>query len=394
MMHIAAGLRNGRKRSRLRPLLEGALGVPFTEGNRIEVLRNGIEIFPAMLDAIKKARHTIEFLTFVYWGGQIAQDFANTLAARARDGIEVLVLLDGFGAAKMDKRLIRRMRSAGAKVEWFRPLPRFNLHKDNHRTHRKLLICDGSAAFTGGVGIAEEWIGDARGPDEWRDTHFRVSGPAVRHMKAAFLGNWIETGRPLLDLERHIDAPKPAGAAAIQVVRSTASVGWNDTATLLKVMFAYAQARIWISTGFFVVDDRTQQLLINAARRGTDVRIMYPGVYHDSRVSKLAGERKLRPLLNAGIQIYRYQKSMLHTKIMLIDDSFAAVGSTNLNQRSLLKDDEVSLAVDDPGTATILRNHFELDMRDCTQAEPRQWRRRSPVHRLGELIAAPLQRQT
>lgn len=388
---IVSGSSDGRE-PRIRSLLEGALGAPFTDGNRIDILRNGVEIFPAMLESIRAAHSTIELLTFVYWTGDIARQFARALSERSKAGVEVFLLLDGFGAAKIDQDLVESMRSAGVNVEWFRPLTKLQPWKGNHRTHRKLLVCDGQTAFTGGVGIATEWEGNARNPFEWRDTHFRIHGPAVRHLQAAFLDNWIETGRPLLELKRHIDSPKPAGNAAIQVVRSTASVGWNDTATLMKVMFAYAKKRIWITTGFFVVDDRTRKLLAEAAQRGVDVRIMYPGKHHDSRVSKVAGERKVQPLLNAGVKVYRYQKTMLHAKIMLVDDTVAAVGSTNLNQRSLLKDDEVSMVVDSRELSRTLSEHFREDLKYCTQSRTGRWSHRGILQRAKELIATPMQR--
>ncbi|MBD3317116.1 MAG: cardiolipin synthase B [Chitinivibrionales bacterium] len=385
-------LTDGREKG-LRPLLEGALGKPFTEGNEIDVLRNGVQIFPAMLEAIRGAQSTIELLTFVYWRGDIAREFAEALAERSRAGVKVFVLLDGFGAQQIDKKLVKNMRSAGVEVQWFRPLSKLQPWKGNHRTHRKLLVCDGDVAFTGGVGIAAEWDGDARNPHEWRDTHFRVRGPAVRHMQAAFLDNWIETGRPLLDLKHHISAPKRAGKAAIQVVRSTASIGWNDTATLFRVMFAYAKSRIWVTTGFFVVDDGTQKLLAEAAKRGVDVRIMYPGRHHDSRVSKVAGESRVRPLLDAGVKIYHYQKTMIHAKIIIVDDSLVSIGSTNLNQRSLLKDDEISLAVDDPRTAQILSNQYRRDLGSCDQEGKRSWAHRGLAQRAKEIFVSPFRRQ-
>ncbi len=390
-MRKAVGPSDGRA-PRLRSLLEGALGAPFTDGNNIDILKNGEEIFPAMLDAIRNARSTIELLTFVYWSGRVAGEFARALSERSRAGVEVFLLLDGFGAAKIDDSLVESMRDAGVYVQWFRPLTKVQPWKDNHRTHRKLLVCDGDVAFTGGVGIAQEWDGDARNPSQWRDTHFRVRGPAVRHLQAAFLDNWMESGRPLLELKRHVNSPRPAGNSAVQVVRSTASIGWNDTATLIKVMFAYAKRRIWVTTGFFVVDESTQDLLISAAQKGVDVRIMYPGKHHDSRVSKVAGERKVQPLLNAGVKVYRYQKTMLHAKVILIDETIAAVGSTNLNQRSLLKDDEVSIVIDDREISNHLSRHFREDLEFCRESRKGRWSHRGVLQRVKELVAAPVQR--
>lgn len=374
----------------MRALLESALGYPFTDGNRVDVLRNGREIFPAMLEAIRGAQVSVEFLTFIYWRGNIARRFAFALAEKALAGVDVFVLLDGYGAAKIDKALVDLMRGAGARVEWFRPVRPPYLSSGNHRTHRKIMVVDGVVAFTGGVGIGTEWEGDARSPAEWRDTHFRVQGPAVRHIRAAFLGNWFETGASLLDLQRHVSTHHHPGSAAIQVVRSTASIGWNDTATLLQVLFAYARSRIWITTAFFVIDDGTQARLAAAARRGVDVRIIFPGKYHDKRVSQWAGEHELQPLLDSGVAVHWYQKTMIHAKIILIDDTIASVGSTNLNQRSLRKDDEVSLAIDDGATAGKLRRHFEQDLQFCERVGESGWRHRGPWRRVKEAVSLPL----
>ncbi|MBD3239158.1 MAG: cardiolipin synthase B [Chitinivibrionales bacterium] len=379
-----------RRRPHMRALLESALGYPFTDGNRVDVLRNGQEIFPAMLTAIREAQLSIEFLTFIYWRGDIARRFAYALAEKALEGVDVFVLLDGYGAAKIDKDLVGLMQGAGVRVQWFRPVRPPYLSSGNHRTHRKIMVVDSKVAFTGGVGIGTEWEGDARSPDEYRDTHFRVRGPAVRHLRAAFLGNWFETGASLIDLERHVVGHDRPGAAAVQVVRSTASIGWNDTATLLQVILTYARKRIWIATGYFVVDDGTQNRLAAAARRGVDVRVMFPGRYHDKRVSQWAGEHELLPLLDSGVSAYWYQKTMLHAKVMIIDDTFASVGSTNLNQRSLRKDDEVSLAIDDRATNQTLTRHYEDDLGACERVEKRGWRRRGPLRRLKEIVSLPL----
>jgi cardiolipin synthase len=218
--------------SRVRRTLEGVIGVPATEGNSIDVLRNGDEIFPSMWEAIEEAEHTIDFLTFVYWEGDVGREFATRLCDRARSGARVRVLLDAWGAHSMEKALIEEMAESGVQQRWFRPLRRMRPGSLNHRTHRKVLIADEAVAFTGGVGIADEWLGDARDASEWRDTHFRIEGPAVDGLRAAFLDNWAETDTGLFEegVDRFPDQPKP-GRAVVQCVRGASETGRTSCRT-------------------------------------------------------------------------------------------------------------------------------------------------------------------
>src|SRR4051794_32893380 len=252
-----------------RRALEALLGIPATQGNQVDVLRNGDRIFPAMFEAIEAATSTIDFLTFVYWEGSIGEELAELLAAKAKAGVRVRVILDALGALSMNRGLVERMSVAGAQVEWFRPVNKLKFWEANRRSHRKVLICDEDVAFTGGIGIADEWRGDARLPGEWRDTHFRVRGPAVDGLRAAFVQNWAETGRPLFDdgVDRFPVQPK-AGSSCVQVVRGAAQTGWSDVATLLRSLLALARERVRITTAYFVPDDATCRLLAETARRG------------------------------------------------------------------------------------------------------------------------------
>ena len=241
---------------RYRRALEGLLGVPATEGNRVDVLRNGDRIFPAIFEAVEAATSTIDFLTFVYWRGSVGEELAALLADKAKAGVRVRVILDAFGAFSMDRALVDRMVGAGAQVEWFRPMNKLRFWDANHRSHRKVLICDEDIAFTGGIGIADEWRGDARGPGEWRDTHFRIRGPAVDGLRAAFVQNWAETGRPLFDegVDRFPIQPQLGGSVA-QVVRGAAQTGWSDVATLVRSLLALAEERVRITAPFGELPD-------------------------------------------------------------------------------------------------------------------------------------------
>jgi cardiolipin synthase len=372
----------------LRRALEGILGVPATEGNVIEVLRNGNEIFPAMLDSIAGADHTVDLLTFVYWRGEIGERFAEALADRARARVRVRVLLDGWGAHAIDRSLVSMMEDAGVQVRWFRPLSRFQVHKANHRTHRKVLIVDEAVGYTGGVGIADEWNGDARTEHEWRDTHFRVRGPAVDGLRSAFLDNWLETDDALFDpdVDRFPDQPQD-GSTLVQSVRGASETGWSDISTLFLVLLQLARERIRITTAYFVPDTELNDRLCAAAERGVDVRILLPGPHIDKRFVQMAGESSYERLLGCGVKIWRFQPSMLHAKIMTVDGAIANIGSANLNARSTELDEEINLVALDPELARVLDEQFDEDLRRSEAIEAGRWEERSLPRRLVERAA-------
>lgn len=372
---------------RYRRVLVDAMGVPFTAGNRVDILENGDQIFPAMLDAIRRARVSVEFLTFCYWTGEIAVEFAEALAERAAAGVRVRVLLDYFGARPMDRGLTETMERAGVEVVWFRP-PTWRVWRFKHRTHRKILVCDGQVAFTGGVGIAQEWCGDARDPSEWRDTHFRVRGPSVPGLRAAFWGNWCETERPL-DLNDSAETQAdPCGDLHVQVLRSTSSVGWSDIATLHRALLRLAERRVRIATGYFVPDEHILGLLCEAERRGVELELLTPGPYTDQRLAQEAGERDLLPLLDAGVDVFQFQPTMIHCKLITVDGVLSVIGSANFNQRSMRHDDEVALVVLDRDFTAALDRSYDRDLRRSRQVRREDWARRGPLKRLREWIAA------
>jgi cardiolipin synthase A/B len=379
---------------RLRRALEGILGVPATEGNAIDVLRNGDEIFPAMLEAIGQADHTIDFLTFVYWRGDVGTRFAEALVDRARAGVRVRVLLDAWGANSIEKSLVEKMEGAGVRVRWFRPLARLHVSQANHRTHRKVLIVDETVGFTGGVGIADEWNGDARNEHEWRDTHFRVRGPAVDGLRAAFVDNWIETEDELFEenVDRFPDQPQP-GSTVVQSVRGASETGWNDITTLFLSLLQLAQERVRIATAYFVPDTQLNDRLCEAADRGVEVAILLPGPHADKRFVQLAGESSYRRLLDRGIKIWRFQPSMLHAKIMTVDGVVANIGSANLNARSTELDEEINLVAFDPELVRVLDAQFDEDVGRSMEIVPGRWEDRSVWHRISERAAGLLRHE-
>lgn len=371
-----------------RRALEGLLGVPATEGNRVDVLRNGDRIFPAMFDAIGSATSTVDFLTFVYWQGSIGREMAALLAERAEAGVRVRVILDALGAFSMDRALVDRMVAAGAQVEWFRPVNKARFWEANHRSHRKVLICDEDVAFTGGIGIADEWRGDARSPGEWRDTHFRIRGPAVDGLRAAFVQNWAETGRPLLDhgIDRFPVQPQ-TGTTVAQVVRGAAQTGWSDVATLVRSLLALAEERVRITTAYFVPDDATCAALAATARRGVEVDVLLPGAHADKRFVQLASQAQYHGLLEAGVRLWSFGVSMLHAKVITVDRTVATVGSANFTSRSLLLDDEVNVVVFDPDVVRILDDDFDADLARSDPVDPQAWPDRGLAQRALEAVA-------
>ncbi|MFJ4753510.1 phosphatidylserine/phosphatidylglycerophosphate/cardiolipin synthase family protein [Streptomyces sp. NPDC088763] len=380
------------RKQRLRRRLERLIGVAATEGNTLVPLRNGDEIFPAMLGAIRAAEHTIDMMTFVYWKGQIARDFAVALADRARAGVRVRLLLDGFGAKEIEGRLLELMSSAGVQIAWFRKPVWLSPFKQNHRCHRKALVVDEHTAFTGGVGIAEEWCGDARSPSEWRDTHVQVRGPAVDGIAAAFAQNWAECHEELFDERDRFTEHPQEGSSVVQVVRGSASIGWQDMQTLIRVMLTSAEERFRLATAYFAPDDYFVDLLCRTAERGVSVEILLPGPHTDQRACQLAGQQHYTRLLEAGVHIRQYQPTMMHAKIITVDSVAALIGSTNFNRRSMDHDEEVMLAVLDEDFTATLDQDFEADLEKSVEIDLRRWRRRAAVQRAKEAAVTPIRR--
>ena len=378
--------------ARIRRRLERLIGIAATEGNALVPLRNGDEIFAGMLGAIRAAEHTVDMMTFVYWKGDIAREFAQALAERARAGVRVRLLLDGFGSRLIEAEQLEAMERAGVSVAWFRRPIRLSPLKQNHRCHRKVLVVDEEVAFTGGVGIAEEWCGDARNPNEWRDTHVEVRGPAVDGIAAAFAQNWAECHDDLFDeRDRFIEHPRQ-GDAIVQVVRGSASIGWQDMQTLIRVMIESAEERFRLATAYFSPDAYFIELLCAAARRGVEVEIVLPGPHTDKRVCQLAGQHFYEDLLACGVKIHQYQPTMMHAKVITVDRIAALIGSTNYNRRSLDHDEEVMLAVLDPVFTAKLDEHFEADVEASDLIRPGRWKRRSALQRARELAVQPIRR--
>lgn len=380
------------RKQRLRRRLERLIGIAATEGNDLVPLRNGDEIFPAMLQAIRTAQHTIDMMTFVYWRGDIAHTFAAALAERAAAGVRVRLLLDGFGAKEIEPELLDLMSTAGVKVAWFRKPVWLSPFKQNHRCHRKALIVDEHTAFTGGVGIAEEWCGNANNPAEWRDTHVQVRGPAVDGIAAAFAQNWAECHDELFDHRDRFTEHEQVGSSVVQVVRGSASIGWQDMQTLVRIMLTSAEERFRLATAYLAPDTYFIDLLCETARRGVRVEILLPGPHTDQRACQLAGQHHYTRLLEAGVHVRQYQPTMMHAKIITVDSVASLIGSTNFNRRSMEHDEEVMLAVLDETFTAALDRDYDADLEQSVDIDLSRWKRRTALQRAKEAAVTPIRR--
>ena len=350
----------------------------LTHGNRVRLLVDGGEAYPAMLEAIEGARRSIYFTTFVYWTGEIATRFAHALSAAGKRGVDVRIILDAFGSHPMDGGLIEHMEAHGVRVLRFRKLRRPRIWQTAHRTHRRVLVVDHAVAFTGGVGIAEEWTGDARGPSEWRDTHFRIRGPAVSGIFAAFVDNWNETRSEETCLlpEDHRKAGEPKGDANISTIASSPSSKWSPIATLHREVWSRARSKVRISTPYFVPDPVTTAQMLQAMERGVKVEVIIPGPYLDKRVCRISSRPEMSDLIENGADIWAFQPAMFHLKQLVIDDELAVFGTANFNQRSVGKDDELIAIADCPQLVAKLNEHFDEDRSRSEPWRPAQgWRR-------------------
>jgi cardiolipin synthase len=373
---------------------EALTGAPISWGSDVDLLINGDQIFPCYLDTIRQAQETVCLLTYVYWQGDIAHEVADALCERAQAGVECNVLIDAIGGMKLEREVIERMVEAGVRVRRFRPVKAYAVRRLGNRTHRKILVADGRVGLTGGVGIAEEWTGDAHDPDHWRDTHVRVCGPVVRGLFGAFAENWLEaTGEvlagdaylPLLE-EREDGGP-------MMVVRSSAGVGDTNVEALYYLAIAAAQERIDLTAAYFAPRPAFIDALRDAAERDVHVRVLVPGPEIDKPALRMAGRAAYDELLEAGIELFEYQPTMLHAKTMVVDDIWSSVGSVNFDNRSFQLNDEATLCVQSRAFAGLLTDQFERDLEVSERMQPGRWARRGRLQRGQEAVTKLARRE-
>ena len=373
--------------------LSALLGPQIVEGNKVETLLNGEQIFPSMLAAIRAAKSTITFETYIYWSGSIGREFVDALEERARAGVRVHVLLDWVGSLKMEQALVDEMKQAGVQVERFHEPHWSQWNKLNNRTHRKLLVVDGRIGYTGGVGIADHWRGQARNPQEWRDSHFRIEGPVVAQMQSVFLDNWMKVTGDVLHGEPYFPALQPAGDLAAQMFSSSPSGGSESMQLMYLLAITAAKRSIDLANSYFVPDEMTIQTLVDATRRGVKVRVIVPSGHIDSEVVRKASRGSWGPMLQAGIEIAEFQPTMFHVKGLVVDGMFSSVGSTNFDNRSFRLNDEANLNVLNRDFGAIQRRIFDQDWALARRITLAEWQARPWTERLLERLAKLLDSQ-
>ena len=369
------------------------LGPSVISGNRVTALQNGVEIFPAMLEAIGGAQVSVNFETYIYWSGEIGQQFTEALAERARAGIPDNVTIDWVGSIKMDQDLLDRMEAAGVTLHRYRPLHWYNLGRMNNRTHRKLLVIDGRIGFTGGVGIADVWQGKAEDPEHWRDSHYRIEGPVVAQMQAAFNDNWIKSTGVVLNGPVYFPALETAGDMDAHMFIASPAGGSESMHLMYLMAIAAAEQSIDLAASYFVPDDLVIEALLAARGRDVAVRILVPGPHIDSEAVRLRSKSDWGRLLAAGVEMYEYQPTMLHTKLLVIDREFVSVGSTNFDPRSFRLNDEASLNIYEQGFALQMANVYEADLESATPYTLDMWKRRPLSEKLAERLLWPIRSQ-
>ena len=340
---------------------------PFFGGNTVDVLENGDEIFPAMLEAIRSAEYTITLETYIWSSGELSDRFIAALSERARAGVRVHAIADGIGTINLSHEEIDAMKDAGvrfvnyARERWYHV--KVNL---NHRSHRKLLVVDGKIGFTGGVCIADEWLGDGMQPGRWRDTHVRVEGPVVAQMQAVFAVNWLQTTGELLVGPGYFPELRPRGDVHAQALMSGPNEDPESARTCLLLAIAAARKSIRLGHAYFVPDDLVLDMLVRACQRGVTVQLVVP-LANDSKIGRAASRSRWGPLLDAGAEIHRYEPALYHSKTMIVDDVFVSIGSVNFDNRSFTINDEFNLNLYGRDAA---RPHLEIFERDRERSLP------------------------
>ena len=369
------------------------LGPAILPGNKVTALQNGDQIFPAMLETIRGAHESITFETYIYWSGDIGRQFSEALCERALAGVKVHVLLDWLGAEKIDGRYLANMKAAGVEVERYHPLRWFNLSRLNNRTHRKLLVVDGRIGFTGGVGIADAWAGDASAKDHWRDSHYRIEGPAVAEMQAAFGDNWMKTHARVLFGSAYYPELAPVGRSLAQVFKSSRDEGSESVRLMYLLSVASAAKSIRLQAAYFVPDDLAIETLVAARKRGVKIEIIVPGPNTDSDIVQGASRSRWAALLDAGVLIYEYQPALYHCKVLIVDDVWVSVGSTNFDNRSFRLNDEANLNVYDAVFAAEQVTVFDNDKSVSRRMTRADFKNRPMLGKMFDAIAGLLRQQ-
>lgn len=359
-----------------------ALGTEMVPNNRATLLQNGDDFFPAMLQAIRAARQSVNMEMYIFDDGKIATEFAHAMAERARAGVEVRLLVDDWGSDLGD--LEGLLVAAGVKVKEYKPLRIYSLYKINNRTHRKILTVDGLVGFCGGVGIDDRWAGDARNPEEWRETMIRVEGPVVSQLQAIFMEDWVHTTGEVLHGNEQFPSPSVAGGVLAQAISSSKTDSSSMAKLLYYMAIQAAREKIWIENAYFVPDRQIREGLIRAVRRGVDVKVVVPGKHIDVPIVRMASRFHYGELLDGGVEIFEYLPTTMHNKVMVVDGIWATIGSINFVNRSMRKNAEANVAVYDRNFAVLVETMIQEDLKFCERFTKQKWKKRGFLARLGE----------
>lgn len=374
-------------------VLESTCHTMLETGNRIEIFTNGTEFYPAMLDAVRAARETINMECYIFHMGDVAQQFIDALVERARAGVRVTIVMDTIGSFGAYHRAARPLKAAGCRVERYQRLTWSRLGRVNNRTHRELMVVDGRIGFIGGAGIADWWAKPHRGKPMWRDMMARVEGPIVADIQGVIAENWLECCGEILTGEEYFKRVEPAGSVAAFVIKSSPS----DRATVSRVLFQTlieaSNERVRIMTPYFLPDKAFRRALQRTAKRGVEIMVMVPGAATDQHWVRLASRRMYGQLLEAGVRIYEYDRGMTHVKALLVDHLWAVIGTTNLDNRSFEHNDEVNLAARDEQLLNRILADFQNDLAHCHEQTLEHWRGRPLWEKLIGTVAWILERQ-
>ena len=360
-------------------------GNELVPNNKAVLLENGAVFFPDMLDAIRNARASVNIELFIFNKGEIATQFAQALAAKAREGVEVRVLLDDWGSHP--KELENVMTDAGVKLKWFKPIRIYSIYKVGNRTHRKIVTIDGKIGYTGGVGIDDRWMGNASTPKEWRDTLVRVEGPVVAQLQSIFLEDWVHTTGEVLHGEKQFPPTPPVGDILAQAISASRSDASSMAKLLYYMAIQAARKTIWIENAYFVPDGQIRRGLVNAVERGVDVRVLVPGPHIDTPYVRMASRFHYGELLDGNVKMYEYQPTMMHNKVMVVDGIWTTIGSINFVNRSMKKNAEANVAIYDHGFAQIVEKSILADLEKSREFTKRMWKRRGFLTRVVETFS-------
>jgi cardiolipin synthase len=371
----------------------GATGARYLEGNRVTILNNGDEFFPAMLRAIDEARCSVTIEAYIYWDGDIGQQFAQALSRKAREGVAVKILLDSVGSSTIGQKILETLEAGGCKVAWYNPVFWKTIGRFNNRNHRKSLIVDGRVAFTGGAGIADQWTGHAQDPEHWRDIQVRLEGPAAVPLQTGFALNWLATTEELISGARYFPEVEPAGTVAVQTVLSSPLLGSSAVRIMYYLAIVSAQHKLYIANAYFIPDDAGVEILVDAKKRGVDVKIMLPGSVTDMKTAYYGGIHLYGDLLRAGVEIYEYNRTMLHQKVMVVDSMWVTIGTTNFDSRSFALHEESNICAMDTELAQEVERTFLEDLQACKRIDLESWNHRGLIPRIRGFASSLLRDQ-